>query len=75
MFGVQFSFSSQIGKQLTASDVLHEEVQVAAVLGESLQAHLYNIVRRAEIKYLPRKDGQCQREWYSQRCSDQLDGA
>jgi len=48
MFGVQFSFSSQIGKQLTASNVLHEEVQVAAVLGESLQAHQERMVNVSE---------------------------
>lgn len=48
MFGVKLSFSSQIGKQLTASNILHQEVQVAAVLGESLQAHQERMVNISE---------------------------
>lgn len=52
MLSVKLSFSSQIGKQLTASNVLHQEIQVAAVLGESLQAHQKWMVNVSENSIL-----------------------
>ena len=36
----EFSFCSQICEKLTTWDVLHEEVEVAGVLGEPLQTDL-----------------------------------
>ena len=37
---VEFSFRAEVGEELAAGDVRHEEVEVARVLREPLQAHL-----------------------------------
>ena len=36
----EFSLSAEVGEELTARDVLHQEEEVAGVLGEPLQADL-----------------------------------
>ena len=75
MFVVQFALSPQVGEQLTARDVLHEEEKVARVLREPLQPDLatkeflnYNRPRSPVFltkqkvsgkKHLPRMGDQC----------------
>jgi hypothetical protein len=39
----QFAFGTQICEQLSAWDVVHEEVQIPWVLSESLKADLFEI--------------------------------
>lgn len=40
MLGSQFALRSQVGEELSSGDVLHQEVEVAGVLGESLETDL-----------------------------------
>jgi len=46
VFLIQFSFGSQVCEKLATWDVLHQEVQVARVLGEAYKSNLVETIRR-----------------------------